>query len=254
VAEHDSAVLLVTGFKLASPKLIKRMWDEGRYQFIPFALTVAAIVLTDLLVGVLIGLAVSLGFILNSNLRRPIRRFVEKHVGCDVLHIELANQVSFLNRAALLKVLDAVPREGQVLFNAQNTDYIDPDILDLLRDFSEETAPARGVQVSLIGFKNKYQFRDQIQYVDFSTRVLQCTLTPRKVLQILRDGNERFRSGQRLTRDLGRQVRAMAEAALLRSQLISTLHQEGRVAIIGAIYDVVTGSIEFLPHADDCVS
>ncbi len=205
-----AAILLVTGAKLASPALVKRMWDEGRYQFIPFALTVAAIVLTDLLVGVLIGLAVSLGFILNSNLRRPIRRFVEKHLGGDVLHVELANQVSFLNRAALHKVLDEAPPGGHVLLDAQGTDYIDPDVLDLIRDFKEQTGPARGVEVSLLGFRSKYQLRDQIQYVDYSTRELQAAVTPRQVLQILKDGHERFLTGQRLTRDLGRQVSATA--------------------------------------------
>lgn len=203
-----AAILLVTGLKLTSPKLITRMWNEGLYQFVPFAATVLAITLTNLLVGVLIGLAVSIGFILHSNLRRPIQRFVEKHLGGDVLHIELANQVSFLNRAALWKVLDGVPPGGQVLINAQSTDYIDPDVLDLLRDFDEKTAPARGVNVSLVGFREKYEFQDRTQYVDYSTRDLQSQLTPQQVLQILKDGHERFRTGQRLTRDLNRQVRA----------------------------------------------
>ena len=95
------AILLVTGIKLASPALFRQMWSEGRYQFVPFVVTLVAIVLTDLVTGILIGLAISLGFILNSNFRRPIRRIVEKHLGGEVLRIELANQVSFLNRAAL---------------------------------------------------------------------------------------------------------------------------------------------------------
>ncbi len=150
-----AAILLVTGVKLASPALVKRMWDEGRYQFVPFALTVVAIVLTDLLIGVLIGLAVSIGFILRSNVRRPLRRVVEKHLGGEVVHIELANQVSFLNRAALARALDEVPRGGHVLLDAQDTDYIDPDVLDLIRDFKEQTAPARGVEVSLLGFRDR---------------------------------------------------------------------------------------------------
>lgn len=203
-----AAILLVTGGKLASPTLVRQMWNGGRSQFAPFAVTVVAIILTDLLVGVVIGLAVSIGFILRSNFRRPIRRFIEKHLGGEVLHIELANQVSFLNRAALRKVLDAVPSGGQVLLNAQNTNYIDPDVLDLLHDFDEKTAPSRGVKVSLIGFRRKYDLQDRVQYVDYSTRDLQSQLTPQQVLQILKDGHERFRSGQRLTRDLGRQVRA----------------------------------------------
>ncbi|MEO8046304.1 MAG: SulP family inorganic anion transporter [Nitrospirota bacterium] len=205
-----AAILLVTGVKLASPALVKRMWDEGRYQFIPFAATVVAIVLTDLLIGVLIGLAIGIGFILNSNMRRPIRRFVEKHLGGDVLHIELANQVSFLNRAALSNVLDEVPRGGDVLLDAQNTDYIDPDVLGLIRDFKQQTGPARGVEVSLLGFRSTYELDDQTQYVDYSTRELQAAVTPKQVLQILKDGHERFRTGRRLTRDLGRQVLATA--------------------------------------------
>ena len=206
-----AAILLVTGIKLASPTLVKQMWNEGRYQFIPFAATVVAIVFTDLLIGILIGLTVSFGFILNSNLRRPMRRFVEKHLGGDVLHIELANQVSFLNRAALAEALANVPRNGHVLLDAQNTDYIDPDVLDLIRDFKEVSGPVRNVEVSLLGFRSEYQFDDQIQYVDYSTRELQEALTPQQVLQILKDGNERFRTGRRLTRDLVRQVRATAE-------------------------------------------
>ena len=126
-----AAILLVTGVRLASPALVKRMWDEGRYQFVPFALTVVSIVLTDLLIGVLIGMAVSIGFILMSNVRRPLRRVVEKHLGGEVIHIELANQVSFLNRAALDRVLNQIPRGGHVLLDAHNTDYIDPDLLEL---------------------------------------------------------------------------------------------------------------------------
>lgn len=206
-----AAILLVTGIKLVHPSLVKQMWSEGRYQFIPFVVTVVAIVLTDLLVGILLGLAVAISFILHSNLRRPLRRIVEKHLGGDVLRIELASQVSFLNRAALEKTLREVPRGGQVLLDARNTVYIDPDIQDLIRDFRQTIAPAHGVQVSLLGFRAKYKLEDHIQYVDYSSRDIQSQLTPAKVLQLLKDGNERFRTGRRLTRDLGRQVDATAE-------------------------------------------
>jgi carbonic anhydrase/SulP family sulfate permease len=206
-----AAILIMTGVKLASPALVKQMWSEGRYQFIPFLVTVLAIVLTDLLIGILIGLAVSVAFILASSMRRPLERFVEKHIGGDVLRIVLANQMSFLNRAALMKALDEVPRGGHVLLDAQNCDYIDPDILDLLREFSERTGPARGIEVSRIGFKSQYNLHDQIQFIDYSTRDLQQSMTPDQVLQVLKTGHERFRSGHRLHRDLGRVVSATAE-------------------------------------------
>ncbi|QDU22684.1 bifunctional SulP family inorganic anion transporter/carbonic anhydrase [Urbifossiella limnaea] len=205
-----AAILLVTGVKLASPALARQMWAAGKYQFAPFIITVLAIVFTDLLIGVVIGLVVSTSFILWSNMRRPVRRFQEKHLGGEVVRIELANQVSFLNRAALARVLDEVPRGGRVLLDATQTDYIDPDVLELLREFDDSTGPARGVEVSLVGFRSKYQLDDRIQFVDHSTRDLQEKLAPEQVLQILADGNERFRTGRRLTRDLGRQIGATA--------------------------------------------
>lgn len=205
-----AAILLVTGLKLASPALVREMWDEGRYQFVPFALTVVSIVLTDLAIGVGIGLAISLAFILATNLRRPLRSIVERHLGGEVLHIELANQVSFLNRAALDQVFNSIPRGGHILLDALNTVYIDPDILSMIRDFKEKTAPIRGVRVSLRGFRDRYKLRDEIQYVDYSTREVQGLLTSEDVLRILQEGNERFRTGQRLTRDLGRQLQETA--------------------------------------------
>ncbi|MBN8624861.1 MAG: sulfate transporter [Planctomycetes bacterium] len=205
-----AAILLITGAKLAGPTVIATMWRGGRYQFAPYITTVLAIVFTDLLTGVIVGLFVGLAFILNSNLRRPIQRCVERHLGGDVLHITLSNQVSFLNRAALFRVLDEIPAGSHVLLDAQDTDYIDPDVLSLIRDYCDQIAPARGVRVSLLGFRHKYRLTDQIQYLDYSTRELQDQLTPAQALQILKDGNARFRGGQRLSRDLNRQLRSTA--------------------------------------------
>jgi carbonic anhydrase len=246
-----AAILLITGIKLASPQLARQMWAGGRHQFIPFVVTVVAIVLTDLLVGILIGLGVAVGFILNSNLRRPVRRFVEKHLGGDVVHIILANQVSFLNRAALSKVFDEVPRGGHLLLDAQHTDYIDPDVLDLIRDFKEKTGPARDIQVSLVGFRRKYLLDDQIQYVDYCTRELQSTLSPQQVLQILKEGHERFRSGHRLTRDLARQVNATADGqhplAVVLSCIDSRLPTE-------LIFDLGVGDIFSVRVAGNVIS
>jgi carbonic anhydrase/SulP family sulfate permease len=201
-----AAILLVTGFKLASPKLFRQMWSEGRYQFAPFLITLVSIVLTDLLTGILIGLGVSLLFILNSNLRQPIRRIVETHIGGDVLHVELANQVSFLNRASLDKLFSELAPGSSLLIDASDTDYMDPDVLGLIRDFRDQRGPARNISVSLRGFRDKYNIQNEIQFADYSTRDLQDRVTPEQVLEFLKAGNRRFRSGHRLTRDFGRQV------------------------------------------------
>ena len=227
-----AAVLIVTGLKLASPTLFRQMWTEGRSQFVPFIVTVVAIVFTDLLVGVLIGLGTGLAFILHSNYRRPMLRFMEHHVSGDVLRIEFANQVSFLNRASLEQALDAVPTDGHVVLDARNTDYIDPDILDLIEDFRRQTATARNLKVSLVGFKERYVMEDEIQFVDVSTREVQAQLTPERVLQFLKEGNERFVTGRRLTRDLSRQVDATAAAQYPMAVVLSCIDSRSPVELI----------------------
>lgn len=218
-----AAILLVTGVKLASPALVKQMWSAGRYQFIPFVVTVVAIVLTDLLIGLMIGMAVSISFILHSNLKRPMRRIVERHLGGDVVHLELANQVSFLNRAVLDKALNEIPHGGHVLLDARQTVYIDPDVLGLIHDFKDHTGPARSVKVSLLGFRQRYHLDDEIQYVDYSTRDLQHRLTPDQVLQLLKEGNERFRTGRQLTRNFGHQIHATSDGQFPMAAILSCI-------------------------------
>ena len=206
-----AAVLIVTGYKLASPKVIGQMWSAGKYQFLPFAVTVVAIVLTNLLTGILIGLGISLLFILRSNYRRSIHQVMEKHVHGDVLRVELAPQVSFFNRAALQKILMDALRGTKVQIDARNCDFIDPDILDLLTDFKEVTSRAHGVEVSLVGFKKKYEkLQEDLTFVDYSSREVQQSLKPAEVLRILKDGHERFLEGKPLVRDLRRQAGATA--------------------------------------------
>ncbi|MBX3427208.1 MAG: bifunctional SulP family inorganic anion transporter/carbonic anhydrase [Pirellulales bacterium] len=205
-----AAILLYTGYKLANPDLFRKMWSQGRYQFAPFVITMAAIVLTDLLTGVLIGLGVSLTFILHSNLRRPIQRVVEKHASGEVVHLQLANQVSFLNRASLSQTLRNTPPGSHLLIDAVHSDYIDPDILSLVREYKQEIAPAFGVEVSLRGFRSSYQLEDEIRYVDYSTRELQSKSSPAQVLRFLHEGNERFRTGRHLEYDFRRQRHAAA--------------------------------------------
>jgi len=235
-----AAILFITGVRLVSPELVKEMWREGRYQFVPFLVTVLAIVFTDLLIGILIGLAVSISFILHSNLRRPIRKVVEKHMSGDVVHIELANQVSFLNRAVLDEALDAIPTGGHVLLDARNTDYIDPDVLSMIRDFKAHVAPARGVEVSLLGFRRRYHLKDEINYLDYSSKELQSRLTPHQVVEIFKDGNERFRSGQRLTRDLGRQMLATSDGQYPLAVVLSCIDSRSPAELI---FDLGLGDI-----------
>ena len=197
-----AAILLVIGFKLASPALFKKMASEGHYQLLPFVITVVAIVLTDLLIGIGIGMVLSVLFILNSNLRRPVRKIHEKHIDGDLLHIELSDQVSFLNKAALESALREAPRGSRLLLDARRTHYIDPDVLSLIREFHDKTAPAFDINMELVGFRERYRFSDKEDTVDFSLPEAREKLTADQVLEILEAGNKRVVEGHPLDRSL----------------------------------------------------
>lgn len=236
-----AAILLMTGLKLASPKLVRQMWSEGKNQFLPFIITVVAIVLTDLLIGILIGLGVAICFILRSNMRRPLRKVMEQHISGDVLRIELANQVSFFSRATLEKTLREVPRGGHVHVDARNTTYIDADILDLIQDFQNKTADVHGVKLSLSGFKDKYaNLEDRMQFVDYSSREMQHALTPQRVLELFREGNQRFREGRQLVRDVGRLVDVTAQGQFPMAVVLSCIDSRTPAELI---FDLGLGDI-----------
>jgi MFS superfamily sulfate permease-like transporter len=67
-----AAVLIMVGYKLAKPSLFLAMYKEGQNQFVPFAVTIVAIVFTDLLKGIGIGLVVGLGYVLYTNFRSAV--------------------------------------------------------------------------------------------------------------------------------------------------------------------------------------
>jgi len=182
------------------------MWAEGWNRFLPYAITVVAIVLTDLLIGVIVGLVLSTAFILTNNLKRPMRHIVERHVSGDVHRFELASQLSFFNRALLDAALRNIPPDSHVLLDARNTVYIDPDVIDFIKDYRDKMAPARGVTVSLLGFRDWQEIDDDIQYVDYISRDLQRNISPSQVFDVLKDGNERFRENRPLTRLSGKQL------------------------------------------------
>lgn len=194
-----AAILIVTGYKLAKVSLFKDMYSKGWAQFLPFAITVLAIVATDLLTGVLIGLASSVFYLLRSNFRNPFS--VEQyrmHIG-DVIKMELPNQVSFLNKATIKTTLAGIPDGSKVLIDASKADYVDHDVLETIEEF-RTAAAERDVRLNVVGLRDAYRLQDPIQFVPALDKDTRDSLRPQDVLQLLREGNERFREGRWTTK------------------------------------------------------
>lgn len=157
-----AAILIMIGLRLASPKVFKHMWHTGKHQFIPFIATVLAVVLTDLLKGVSIGLGVSIIFILRGNMKLAYYFKKEEHHEGETIHIDLAQEVSFLNKAAIKQTLAHLPANSKVLINAADTVYIDYDVLELIRDFLNFGSKDKNIKVTLLNFKKEYKMEDAV--------------------------------------------------------------------------------------------
>lgn len=155
-----AAVLLLVGYKLANPSTITHFWKKGKYQFIPFIATFGAVVFTDLLKGVALGMIISVIFVLKGNMKRAYNFRKEEYQDGDIIHIDLAQEVSFLNKAAIKETIASIPENSKVIINASDTVYIAHDVLDLIKEFKKIRSKEENIKVKLIGFKDEYELED----------------------------------------------------------------------------------------------
>ena len=144
-----SAILLLVGYKLSKPSLYRSMFRLGYKQFIPFMVTILAIVFTDLLTGVIIGMFFGIFNILMSNYRTPFI-FESSDKKTDKLVIRLGQEVSFLNKGALIRALNRVQDNCKVVIDGSGSETVDYDIIEVVNDFREQ-ARHRNIEVEVIG-------------------------------------------------------------------------------------------------------
>jgi MFS superfamily sulfate permease-like transporter len=139
-----AAVLIYTGYKLAKPSLFREFYRKGLDQFFPFVITIAAILLTDLLVGILIGCLVGLVFVMRSNFHSSV-----VVVNDDKRYLfRMRKDVSYLNKPLVKRKLEEVPADSYVLIDVTRADYIDKDVIGVIEDFQKH-ASLKNITVEL---------------------------------------------------------------------------------------------------------
>ena len=197
-----AVILLVVGYKLASWDVISTMYKKGWNQFIPFVVTVVAIILTDLLIGIFIGSLVSIFFLLRSNYHNAF--FIEntKIFKGETIRLELSNEVSFFNKASIKNSLWNVPQNSNVIIDATFSSYIDHDILEIFEDFKTTFAEENNINVSIIGLKDKYSAGKELDFVREDIEESKERSTPQEILDYLKEGNSRYVDGKLVSRRL----------------------------------------------------
>ncbi|WP_133273513.1 SulP family inorganic anion transporter [Hymenobacter radiodurans] len=143
-----AAVLLMVGYKLTKPALYKTQWRLGLAQFLPFIITIVAILFTDLLKGVCIGLAVGVFYILKANLESAYFYHHEPSQDPNTVHLKLSEHVSFLNKASIVTTLDRIPAGKHVIVDGTESSYIDYDVLEAIQNY-RTTAAERDIKLEL---------------------------------------------------------------------------------------------------------
>lgn len=144
-----AAILIFIGFRLARPSLFAELWHQGPTRFVPFLVTVVAILLSDLLVGIGIGLAVGFVFVLWDQLRFPCYTFVSPP-GAVLMRAQLQEHVSFLNKASLARLFDGLAPGSRLELDGSRCRHIDRDVLELIANF-RYTARHRQIDFRTVG-------------------------------------------------------------------------------------------------------
>ena len=164
-----AAILLIVGYKLAKPSMIVGMWKKGSNEFIPFAVTVVGIVLTDLLMGIALGLVVAIVSLLWDNFKVPYKFDIRNYNVGAPIKIEFSEVVSFLNKASIQQTLNTIPPNSTVLLDASQTLRMHPDVHEIIQEF-QVNAASKDITLELIGFEATIS---ETPMADFEEQVLQ---------------------------------------------------------------------------------
>ena len=145
-----ASILLIVGFKLAKPANFKAMYQKGWKQFLPFIVTILGIIFTDLLIGIALGLAVGIIVILYKSYKNSHFLHIEDiSNGVRKMKMTLAEEVTFFNKATILKELDQLPENTALELDVRKTRYLDNDIIEILEDFIEK-ARNRNINITIV--------------------------------------------------------------------------------------------------------
>ena len=126
-----AAILIFMGYKLAKPSLFTDEWKKGRMSFVPFIVSVLAILFTDLLIGIVLGMVVAFYYIIKSNFHRSVTLV---QIDSNYL-VRFQQQSSFMNKSLLKSILQGIPKNSDVIMDFTHCNFLDQDILDVIEDY-----------------------------------------------------------------------------------------------------------------------
>jgi MFS superfamily sulfate permease-like transporter len=168
-----AAMLVYTGFNLASPKEFRHMWMIGKEQLTVFMATLLATLATDLLIGIAVGILVKvLIHVFNGapikSLFRPETDIQVTPSGEAVLRIR--EVAVFTNWLGLRKTILSLHQYKQLVIDLSHVRIIDHTVMRKLEELSHDFA-LEGRSVKITGLERHRQLSQH----PHSARVLSTT-------------------------------------------------------------------------------
>lgn len=148
-----AGILIMVGYKLTKIQLFTDSFKLGMDQFLPFIVTVFAVLFTDLLTGIAIGFAVSVFYILKKNSKNNYKTEIIEKDGHKVLKVVLSEEVTFLNKASISLLLNELDENEHVIIDGSKCSTIDYDAMEVLREFRDFGSKEKNINLTIIHIK-----------------------------------------------------------------------------------------------------
>ena len=136
-----AALLVFTGFKLASPKEFMKTLAIGYEQLVVFVITIIGVLATDLLIGVAIGMVAEfiVHLLRSVNWHEVLKLYFEvKETDPGVYHIRIDGAAFFANFLSLKSELPSIPEGKKLIFDLSEADTVDHTVMEFIHDFCED--------------------------------------------------------------------------------------------------------------------
>ncbi len=152
-----AAMLVYTGFKLASPKEVVKINNVGIDQLLQFLTTLIVTLTTDLLVGVAAGIAlkVTMELIQGVKFKEMFSLKTQVTEGKDSLVIKFEGVASFINYIKFKTLIDEQPKNQKIVLDFNDTYYIDHTFLNNINGIQNKFTKAGGELIKT-GFNNHH--------------------------------------------------------------------------------------------------
>ncbi len=141
-----AAVLIQVGLNLCKPALFTQQYKLGATQYLPFAITIVAVLGLDLLRGVIVGIISGVVFVLYQNARGAVTTARDSD---GAITVRFRRDGTFVSKPGIVSTLQSIPEGEHVVIDGTG-EYIDHDVKEVLATFVDE-APRRRISVSVRG-------------------------------------------------------------------------------------------------------